>query len=1411
MLQRGTPGRSKPAEFLSTPARQARRLSQGSAPGSSPAWQVQSPMAIDDQVFGQFATPETLPQKGKLSMGPSDRELRRAMTEPKSGSHDDVLQTSEASDRATTIQDTPLESEGPSREEETETNEAVRRSPNRRVSIISKMGELGGALAQTAATAAATTARQTAVTMTTLTTLAGGVSEYTDNMFAPTTSKGLAKHVQTDEASFNLFLDQVIKAHVEGGADPRHRRGKDKRDLTGILEGDVSGGFFQRCPRTQALCYKFCVRAEHSVLFGLFCWAFLLLHCIALVQVANKAGSEEFWYTVSESYMAFFILELIVRIAAAPNRYFWQSGFVVLDIVLVLASVVEALLPSISDQFSRGQFTLLILHVLRFLRGLQSLNMPESASAVTACFGGLLPVFVFVLLGCIWSFLAIVWYLVFNNTTTQPIQFSDFGSSVLTQFYLACHGTDWDRITSQLTAEGTQTASAIALAFGIVLTSVVFFTANAAVILFHELADKGIAEYREYDRSQQMRRRLLGLHRFEHSLKAAACRNGGVTDDSWAEWLMQSRSRLESTLEELQNNELRVLSLSVTEILQLYDHLFEVNHGDCRVSELLFGILRMISPAEVAEFLQVDHLQKQCTQVAEAAAIKIEREVETSRQHLDVMEQSVSRLRTQLQKLRSQAGTAKQELKGMVSEVEQQYQDCIDSVNQAASIRRLHLQLTHKNSRQEVFNEVYDAQRSLSRLYYFNHYCTAFGFPSVGSEAAWAQAAEDSRRAFGDSRHFDKTTRLLQAEVKKRVETRLKEHLKLRTDPARITQRGSPAAMLFSTPGSGGVTPCKPISTPSRLIDIRTPLRPCSRQRSKEFQDDVRVALEEQSAELLRVALQRRHACPRDHALHEAVRQAGFDRSLMIDISDDLLGSGLCVWNVDYRSVGSGGGYPSTLEDVASAFNWLGSDEAVSLGVHPNLPVGIVGHSAGGHLAAWLAIQGLLDRSDFDLSGDIKPRIVVAQAGVLDLKGAYEANLGRSAVRDFMGTPPASAASRMLAASNGAVLDIVASPADDADLRYSRADPTELLRKVSAARLTSGAPVFALVHGQGDDIVPTAQSVAFQSALRQCNGSDQCICNLIRGEGHFEHLHPIHLQGNCAATRLLLQNMAEPNERCRALERGCELPLQLALSSNLVRASERQQMVELLLQARADPELRRSDAEGSPPLHDAVRLADAGIVELLLRHRADPNSRNSFSEAPLDLALGGSRFLSVDLSLSLVEVLLKWGACPTGLSGEATCQRTEGVKMHEGSPVSDDAALVPEIQILLSKWTAWWRLRMLAWIRSRGRVGACRHISSNKDAYRTLIWERGRSSPSLMRVSVNCAGQDMRERKACLSLIISQQVPILSSKSGSRRHNLAASTRSYVVAQSTSRRYSCLAATQSLVSAPSSQESCVVA
>eukprot|EP00913_Durusdinium_trenchii_P025859 g24268.t1 len=155
-------------------------------------------------------------------------------------------------------------------------------------------------------------------------------------------------------------------------------------------------------------------------------------------------------------------------------------------------------------------------------------------------------------------------------------------------------------------------------------------------------------------------------------------------------------------------------------------------------------------------------------------------------------------------------------------------------------------------------------------------------------------------------------------------------------------------------------------------------------------------------------------------------------------------------------------------------------------------------------------------------------------------------------------------------------------------------------------------------------------------------------------------LHEAVRQGNCDAARLLLENSAEPNDRCLALDHG-EFPLQLALSSNLgtgemVRlgrseesqsvALDRCQMVELLLDARADVGQRRNDAEGHTPLHDGVRRGDPGVVALLLRHQADPNATNAFGEAPLELAARGSFYTDVRDSFSLVEVLLQWGACP---------------------------------------------------------------------------------------------------------------------------------------------------------------------
>jgi len=189
-----------------------------------------------------------------------------------------------------------------------------------------------------------------------------------------------------------------------------------------------------------------------------------------------------------------------------------------------------------------------------------------------------------------------------------------------------------------------------------------------------------------------------------------------------------------------------------------------------------------------------------------------------------------------------------------------------------------------------------------------------------------------------------------------------------------------------------------------------------------------------------------------------------------------------------------------------------------------------------------------------------------------------------------------------------------------------------------------------------------------------------------------EHaLHEAVRQAHVPAMRLLLQGQppAEPNARCLCLERGCEFPLQLAVcGSNFVRGPGRAQAVELLLQAGARPSPRRSDAEANTPLHDAVRRGDLEVAALLLRHGADPNALNGFGESPLQLVAksGGGDFLPAAAARHMAEVLLRAGACP-----------------HAAAAAATSAAQDPELLLLLCRWSSWWRCRVLAWIRSRGK------------------------------------------------------------------------------------------------------------
>ena len=112
------------------------------------------------------------------------------------------------------------------------------------------------------------------------------------------------------------------------------------------------------------------------------------------------------------------------------------------------------------------------------------------------------------------------------------------------------------------------------------------------------------------------------------------------------------------------------------------------------------------------------------------------------------------------------------------------------------------------------------------------------------------------------------------------------------------------------------------------------------------------------------------------------------DRRIMNWIADDLRKRGIAVWNIDYRGVDrEGGGYPGTFGDAAAAADAVGEHAArYNLDIAPLVAVG---HSAGGHLALWLAGRPRLPAdSPLRSPSPIAISHVVSLGGLPDLEQA---------------------------------------------------------------------------------------------------------------------------------------------------------------------------------------------------------------------------------------------------------------------------------------------------------------------------------------------------------------------------------------------------------------------------------------
>lgn len=194
--------------------------------------------------------------------------------------------------------------------------------------------------------------------------------------------------------------------------------------------------------------------------------------------------------------------------------------------------------------------------------------------------------------------------------------------------------------------------------------------------------------------------------------------------------------------------------------------------------------------------------------------------------------------------------------------------------------------------------------------------------------------------------------------------------------------------------------------------------------------------------------------------IHGGFWRARYDLILGRPLAADLAARGYVAWNLEYRRALDGGGWPGTFEDVAAGIDLLAALSASTGRPVDTSRVIAVGHSAGGHLAAWAAGRAKLppgapgapgaDGHYVPLAG------VIAQAGVLALADCARERVGGTAAPDLMG----------------------GGPADRPD-EYRLADPV--------AAVPVEAPVLCL-HSRGDADVPFSYSERYVTAARAAGG-----------------------------------------------------------------------------------------------------------------------------------------------------------------------------------------------------------------------------------------------------------------------------------------------------------------------------------
>src|SRR5258706_6655693 len=209
--------------------------------------------------------------------------------------------------------------------------------------------------------------------------------------------------------------------------------------------------------------------------------------------------------------------------------------------------------------------------------------------------------------------------------------------------------------------------------------------------------------------------------------------------------------------------------------------------------------------------------------------------------------------------------------------------------------------------------------------------------------------------------------------------------------------------------------------------------------------------------------------------IHGGYWRARYGLDLMTGLAEDLAARGVAAWNIEYRRVGNpGGGWPGTFLDVALAVDYLRIvAQAYALDLQRVIPIG---HSAGGHLAFWLAARPNLAQNS-PLTTTTTPLALagaISLAGVVDLELAWRLKL-----------------------SNGAVIDLLEGGFEEVPERYIVASP--------AALLPLGIPQ-VVIHGTADDSVPLQMSLEYTA---KANAAHDVVTFIeLAGVDHFALIDP---------------------------------------------------------------------------------------------------------------------------------------------------------------------------------------------------------------------------------------------------------------------------------------------------------------